>query len=215
MSYDENSPEARKGALGEAIVKEILESWGAVVTRPDEYGEKSLVDFLAVPDADKKFAARYVEVKVRSALPYAYGQYPCYTFPVVQIEAYKRYMDENNLPVELWLVDPEKAEILLGTLDERSPVCIEKKFSLTAENFPSTKKLSSDSCDFIITLNLAVTLKSATMTLRKCVRLTATNQPSAKRRRLFLLSIIKSKSKCKSKKLQLPIKLCHLKSKTP
>ena len=140
MSYDKNSPEARKGALGEAIVKEILESWGAVVTRPDEHGEKSLVDFLAVPDENPKFAARYVEVKVRSALPYAYGQYPCYTFPVVQIEAYKKYMDENNLPVELWLVDPEKAEILLGTLDERSPVCIERKIFIDGREFPFDQK---------------------------------------------------------------------------
>ncbi|MBR0060146.1 MAG: hypothetical protein IJP68_01575 [Selenomonadaceae bacterium] len=186
MSYDKNSPEARKGALGEAIVKEILESWGAVVTRPDEHGEKALIDFLAVPDENQKFAARYVEVKVRSALPYAYGQYPCYTFPVVQIEAYKKYMAENNLPVERWLVAPEKAEILLGTLDERSPVCIE---NITAPN-------------------LAVTLKSATMTLRNCARLTAANRPSARR-------IIKSKFNCKSKKLQLPIKLCRSKSKIP
>lgn len=75
MSYDPDSTEAKKGALGEEIVKKYLEDLGAIVTRPDEYGEKTLVDFLAMPKNGSSFASRYVEVKVRSAFPYAHGQY--------------------------------------------------------------------------------------------------------------------------------------------
>lgn len=85
MSYDPDSAEAKKGALGEEIARKCLEGLGATITRPDEFGAKGLVDFLAVPKAGSSFAARYVEVKVRrSAFPYAHGQYPCYAFRVVQ-----------------------------------------------------------------------------------------------------------------------------------
>ena len=138
MSYDPNSLEAKKGASGEAVVKNFLENWGAIVTRPDEYGEKSLVDFLAVPKAGSSFAARYVEVKVRKAINYAHGQYPCYAFPVVQIAAYKKFAADKNLPVELWIVDPETGKIFAGILRDEF-FGIEYKRYIDGREFPFDK----------------------------------------------------------------------------
>ena len=135
MTYKTNSIEAQKGALGEAIVKKFLERWEAIVSRPDEHGEKSLIDFLAVPKENSRFAPRYVEVKVRRAMPYAYGQYPCYVFPVAQIEAYKAYGREKNLPVELWLVDPDEGKIFTGTF-RQDTYNLEYKQFIDGKEFP-------------------------------------------------------------------------------
>ena len=61
---------------------------------------------------------RLVEVKVRTAIPYAYGQYPCYAFPVVQIEAYKNFAAERGLDCELWIVDPDEGKLYSGSLTD-------------------------------------------------------------------------------------------------
>ena len=123
MVYDPKSLQAQKGKLGEKVVREILEEWGAKVTRPDgsapDEENHSLVDFYAVPsEKNPLFKTRYVKVKVRKALPYAYGQYPCYSFPVVQIETYRNFAREQKVQLDLWIVDPEANLILSGYLDD-------------------------------------------------------------------------------------------------
>lgn len=115
MSYDANSPKARKGALGEKIVKEILEGWGYVVTRADKHGDKSLIDFFAITNNPARYS-RYVEVKVRNTMPYAHGQYPCYSFPAIQIEAYRSWSVMRSPALELWIVDPVEKAILVGCI---------------------------------------------------------------------------------------------------
>jgi hypothetical protein len=135
MSYDPDSAEAKKGVLGEEIVKKYLEDLGAKVTRPDEYGEKTLVDFLAVPEVGSSFAARYVEVKVRSAFPYAHGQYLCYAFPAVQIDAYKKFASNKTLPVQLWIVDPSVGKIFIGNLSSEKN-SLEHKQYIDCKEFP-------------------------------------------------------------------------------
>ena len=116
MSYDANSPEARKGALGEKIAKEILEDWGYSVTRADKHGDKSLIDFLATTNHPNRPKQRYVEVKVRKNMPYAHGQYFCYCFPVVQIETYEKFLKEKGVNGELWIVDPQECEVKVANL---------------------------------------------------------------------------------------------------
>lgn len=118
MSYDANSPQARKGKIGEQIVKAILADCGADVKRPENVSddEPTLIDFHAVPKTDEDFRERFVEVKVRTAIPYAYGQYQCYAFPVVQIEAYKNFAAQRGLDCELWIVDPDEGKLYYGSL---------------------------------------------------------------------------------------------------
>lgn len=118
MSYDANSPQARKGKIGEQIVKAILTDWGADVKRPENAPDDSptLIDFHAVPKTGEDFRERFVEVKVRTAIPYAYGQYQCYAFPVVQIEAYKNFAAQRGLDCELWIVDPDEGKLYYGSL---------------------------------------------------------------------------------------------------
>ncbi len=77
-----------------------------------------MIDFHAVPKTGEDFRERFVEVKVRTAIPYAYGQYPCYAFPVVQIEAYKQYAAERGLDCELWIVDPDEGSLYCGSLTD-------------------------------------------------------------------------------------------------
>ena len=137
MSYDPNSPQAHKGKLGEQIVKLILDDWGADVKRPDNASENSptLIDFHATPKPGEQFHERLIEVKVRKAMPYAFGQCPCYTFPVAQIEAYKSYSDERGLDCELWIVDPDEGEIYIGSLGGNFS-CIEEKCFIDGREFP-------------------------------------------------------------------------------
>lgn len=135
MSYDPDSAEAKKGVLGEEIVKKYLEDLGAIVMRPDEYGEKTLVDFLAVPKDGSAFVARYVEVKVRSAFPYAHGQYLCYAFPAVQIDAYKKFAADKTLPVQLWIVDPSVGKIFISNLSSEKN-SLEHKQYIDCKEFP-------------------------------------------------------------------------------
>lgn len=135
MSYDPDSVEAKKGAPGEEIVKKYLEDLGATVTRPDEYGEKTLVDFFAMPKDGSAFVARYVEVKVRSAFPYAHGQYLCYAFPAVKIDAYKKFAADKALPVQLWIVDPSVGKVFIGNLSSEKN-SLENKQYIDCKEFP-------------------------------------------------------------------------------
>ena len=141
MVYDPKSLQAQKGKLGEKIVREILEGWGAKVTRPDgsapDEENNSLVDFYAVPsEKNPLFKTRYVKVKVRKALPYAYGQYPCYSFPVVQIEAYRNFSRDKDVQLDLWIVDPEANLILIGYLDDHTLYNLHEKRFIDGKEFP-------------------------------------------------------------------------------
>lgn len=138
MNDFENTPAHKKGAIGEKIVKGILESWGAYVTRPDN-SEKSLVDFHAAQKIGTTSFERYVEVKVRSVMNYAYGQYPCYLFPVAQIEAYEKFAAEKNSHVELWIVDSEIGEVIVGSLDKNKNYGLERKRRIDGKKFPFDK----------------------------------------------------------------------------
>ena len=78
MSYDPNSFEARKGKIGEAIVKRFLGSCLFEVTKPMDVFESgaSIVDFVVRDEVNEFFA----EVKVQAAYPYGVEQAPCYSF---------------------------------------------------------------------------------------------------------------------------------------
>lgn len=134
----ENRPAYLKGAIGEEIVKRILKSWGASVTRPDN-SSKSLVDFHVKQKTGKKPIERYVEVKAKAVMQYAYGQYPCYSFPVVQIEAYENFAVEKKSHVELWIVDSEIGEIIVGSLDDNEIQGLELKRHIDGKEFPFDK----------------------------------------------------------------------------
>ena len=138
MSYDAHSVQAKKGAIGEQIVKTILEDSGVCVSRPDNaaWDEPTLIDFHAVPIENELFSERLVEVKVRKAIPYAYGQYPCYAFPVVQLEAYQKYAEERKLPLELWIVDPENKDVINGFVDDATALGLNCKRFIGGKEFP-------------------------------------------------------------------------------
>ena len=146
MSYDPNSIEAQIGVIGEKIAYDTLFLWDYDVQRGDEHGEKSLMDFFALPKNPKR-PKRYVEVKVRRPFPYAYGQYPCYSFPVVQIEAYERFTKEKGIQGELWIIDPIEKVFRVGYLgkvdDTETAFFIETKQFIDGKEFPfdqDTKK---------------------------------------------------------------------------
>lgn len=141
MSYDPNSLEARKGKLGEQIVKTLLERSGAVVTRPDGLteDEASLIDFHAKPAEGSSFVEQLVEVKVRKAMDYAYGQATCYAFSAVQIKRYMKYAKEHDLPLTLWIVDPCRGTISAALLSETLGG-LEYKAIIDGREFPFTQE---------------------------------------------------------------------------
>lgn len=141
MSYDPNSLEARKGKLGEQIVKTLLERNGAVVTRPDGLteDEASLIDFHAKPAEGSSFVEQLVEVKVRKAMDYAYGQATCYAFSAVQVKRYMKYAKEHDLPLTLWIVDPSRGTISAALLSETLGG-LEYKAIIDGREFPFTQE---------------------------------------------------------------------------
>lgn len=116
MSYDPNSFEARKGKIGEEIVKRFLESCLFEVTKPMDVFESgaSIVDFVVRDEVNEFFA----EVKVQAAYPYGVEQAPCYSFPASHIEAYIDYGKRNNLPVEFYVVDPDSGFVYCESLSK-------------------------------------------------------------------------------------------------
>ena len=151
MAVDVNSTEYKRGKLGEKIVIDILRGWRAHVTRPNgapaEEDSSDLMDFKCVPMKNSAFAPRYVEVKVRSGtMPYAHGQYSCYLFPVVQIEAYEKYCAKNRLHGELWIVDTSESIIMIGHLVRRNsnfaPKGIGEKIWIDGKQFPFDQNTS-------------------------------------------------------------------------
>lgn len=112
MSYDPNSLEAKKGTLGEAIIKKILEGRGWIIEKPADTFKSgaSIVDFYChSPDGT---AGNFAEVKTQIAYPYGIEKAFCYSFSTKQIEAYKEYARKHGV-LAMYIVDPE-AGVVFG-----------------------------------------------------------------------------------------------------
>ena len=135
MSYDPNSPETRKGKLGEEIVRRFYDERAAVAHRPDGIAddEASLIDFHVEPYGNSVIEEHLAEVKVRNVMQYAFGRFPCYTIPVSQVELYKQFASERNLPLVLWIVDPKEGKMYSGEL---APWGLENKVTIDGKEFP-------------------------------------------------------------------------------
>lgn len=109
MSYDPNSPQARKGALGEQIVKRLLEKFGCTVERPDGMPEDSatLIDWHAWGAS----GLVCVEVKTIKKFPYSHIKIPTFKIPLAKYEAYKREAQERGGELELYFVSSEDGKI--------------------------------------------------------------------------------------------------------
>lgn len=140
MSDFENTPNYQKGLIGEEIVAEFYRTLGGNPRRPDDSPENgaSLVDFFVDRGSNPNFAPRFVEVKVKKPMRYAYGQYPCYSFPAVQIAAYKNYAQDKIL--ELCIVDEERGKICCGRLDDSNDAGLERKVFIDGKEFPFEKE---------------------------------------------------------------------------
>ena len=116
MSYNPDSLESQKGALGEQIVKKQLEAEGCEVKKPDDTfpSGASIVDFACTVDGDT--ILYFIEVKVQAAYPYGVENAPCYSFLKSRIDAYIEYGERHDACVYLYVVDPTSgfiyAEIL-------------------------------------------------------------------------------------------------------
>ena len=104
MAYDPLSTEALKGTIGEHVVKTFLESRGYDVRKPDDTFKSgaSIVDFFCTHPTRTNF---FAEVKVRTSYPYGTEDAPCYFLPVAQLEAYKKYSNQQRTPLVLYIVD--------------------------------------------------------------------------------------------------------------
>lgn len=113
----ESTPAYQKGLIGEEIVKKYLESHNHIVRRPDDRAPSgaSVVDFVIEDDLQVKW---FVEVKVKSPSPYAYGRFQVYMFPKTQIDLYKRYEKEKDSWIELYIVDEHRESIFVGVFGE-------------------------------------------------------------------------------------------------
>lgn len=132
MSYDPNSLQVKKGALGEKIVRELLETLGCEVKKPADTFKSgaSIVDF--------DCGEFYVEVKTQIARPFGPEKAPCYSFPTSRINAYKDYD-----PLELWIVDPESGFAYHEDLTE-----LERPVYIDARLYPFDRRVENMGGDF-------------------------------------------------------------------
>lgn len=134
MCYDPNSPEARKGALGENIVDKYLSKAGYDVEVPIERanGSASVVDFEIFSNDRLVFCA---EVKTQAAYPYGIEQAPCYSFPKDKIDAYVRYAHEHDKPVNFYVVDPTDGFVRFANIfNLLKPTIIARQFPSVSQN---------------------------------------------------------------------------------
>ena len=125
MSYDPNSLQAKKGALGEEIVKKYLIGLGCEVKRPADTFKSgaSIVDFeVHNPYFEEPL---FIEVKTQAARPYGVENAPCYSLPKSRIDAYKKKY------AELYIVDPESGYIYSNSFSE-----LEKTTHIDARKYP-------------------------------------------------------------------------------
>ena len=119
MGYDANSPQARKGALGEQIVKRLLERLGYEVEKPDGVSETTptRLDWVAYNEYGEYLC---VEVKTQKKFPYSFDAIPTFKIPLSKYNGYKAEADERGGDLKLCFVSSEDGKIysaLSSTLD--------------------------------------------------------------------------------------------------
>lgn len=142
MSYDKNSPEAKKGAFGEAVVATWLEAKGNTVAKPADTFKSgaSIVDFHCLDEQGNDF---YVEVKTQIARPFGVEDAPCYSIPRSRLDSYARYELEHNAPVMIFIVDPSNGAIYSAYLHDLEP-----ETYIDARKFPFDKRNDALNCTF-------------------------------------------------------------------
>ncbi len=119
MSYDAQSPQARKGALGEQIVKKLLERQGCFVEKPDGVSETTptRIDWFAYSEDGEFFC---VEVKTQKKFPYSFDALPTFKIPLSKYEGYKAEANDRGGVLKMCFVSSEDGKIycaLASTLD--------------------------------------------------------------------------------------------------
>lgn len=140
MSYDPNSSEARKGALGEQIVKKILERDGWHVQKPGGVSEDTAthIDWLCTRGDE----IRCVEVKTVKKFPYSFVELPTFKIPLAKYDAYKAEAEKRGGVLELWFVNSEDARIYWATVEK-----LDKKIRRAGFHFPATVNFDNDDTD--------------------------------------------------------------------
>lgn len=141
MSYDPNSSEARKGALGEQIVKKILERDGWHVQKPDGVSEDTPTQIDWLCTRDKKI--RCVEVKTYKKFLYSFNELPTFKIPLTKYEGYKQESLRRGGSLELWFVNSEDGKIYRAESET-----LDKKFRRAGFDFP--EKITFDDGDVAI-----------------------------------------------------------------
>lgn len=134
----ESTPAYQKGLIGEEIVKKHLEFilkklgvHGGSIRRPKDTAPSgaSVVDFVIdPPEGSRRVPKELVEVKVRRPTLFAY-RFPAYMFPKSQIDNYKKYSQEKNTTLTIYIVDEGREKIFCAPVDEleNCPMRIEDK----------------------------------------------------------------------------------------
>ena len=140
MSYDPNSSEARKGALGEQIVKKILERDGWHVQKPDGVSEDMAthIDWLCTRGDE----IRCVEVKTVKKFSYSFVELPTFKIPLAKYDAYKAEAEKRGGVLELWFVNSEDARIYWATVEK-----LDKKIRRAGFYFPATVNFDNGDTD--------------------------------------------------------------------
>ena len=109
MSYDPTTPGARKGKLGEQIVKKLIERFGCTVEKPDGVDEDAptAIDWLAWSNG----GLTCVEVKTVKKFMYSHIPIPTFKIPLAKYECYKREAQERGGELELYFVSSEDGRI--------------------------------------------------------------------------------------------------------
>lgn len=109
MSYDATTPGARKGKLGEQIVKKLIEQFGCTVEKPDGVSEDSptAIDWLVWDNG----GLTCVEVKTVKKFMYSHIPIPTFKIPLAKYECYKREAQARGGELELYFVSSEDGRI--------------------------------------------------------------------------------------------------------
>lgn len=119
----------RKGEIGEAIIKKILEEKGWCVYRPETAGAHCF-DILAIL---KKSQCIAIDVKAKAAMKY----YPATGINQKHFEEYQSFSKKHSMPFWLFFVDENIKKIYGNTLQE-----LEKPRLISGQQYPWLKKIS-------------------------------------------------------------------------
>lgn len=135
-NYDSNSLSARKGRLGEEIVKKNIEHLvkNCRVERPAETFKSgaSIVDYVVICEGERD--SYFVEVKTQAVLPFGVEKAPCYSFPKSRIEAYKEYGKSHGKKIKMYIVDPCSGFVYFEDLN-----VLEMQCNIDARRYPFDK----------------------------------------------------------------------------